>query len=132
MKTTIHVDMKPVNTILARIGVDKTGDVQMEVTKNINRRIARYMPFRTGALSMKSKFIRSSTEIEVAANYARYQYYGKVMVGKAPKVATDKNLNYDKTKNQNAGPFWDRRMMAAEGAQIEADIQEYVNRRTNR
>lgn len=129
MSTRINVEMKPVNTILTRLGVNKTGDVQMQVTNAVNRRITRYMPFRTGMLATKSKHINSPTEIEVAAPYARYQYYGKVMVGSAPKMVTDRDLNYDRTKNPLAGPFWDKRLMAAEGAQIAAEVQEYVNRR---
>jgi hypothetical protein len=148
MSTRIKVDMKPVGTILTRIGVDKNGDVQMQVTRIINNRITKYMPFRSGALVTKSKHIKSPTEIEVAAPYALYMYYGKVMVnsktGKGPAFipgvgyryrkgtvlkATERDLNYDLTKHPKAGPFWDRRMMASEAAQIAHDIQVYVNRR---
>ena len=43
--------------------------------------------------------------------------------------ATERDLNYDLTKHPKAGPFWDRRMMASEAAQIAHDIQVYVNRR---
>ena len=67
MSTTVKVEMKPINTILARLGVDKTGDVQMFVTNTINRRITRYMPYRTGTLATKSKYIKSPTEIEVVS-----------------------------------------------------------------
>ena len=148
MSTRIKVEMKPVDTILTRIGVDKNGDVQMQVTRIINNRITKYMPFRTGVLSTKLKRIKSPTEIEVAAPYALYMYYGKVMVnsktGKGPAFipgvgyryrkgtvlkATERDLNYDLTKHSKAGPFWDRRMMASEAAQIAHDIQVYVNRR---
>ena len=41
MSTRIKVEMKPVNTILTRIGVDKNGDVQMQVTRIINNRITK-------------------------------------------------------------------------------------------
>lgn len=148
MSTRIKVEMKPVDTILTRLGVDKNGDVQMQVTRIINNRITKYMPFRTGVLSTKSKRIKSPTEIEVAAPYALYMYYGKAMVnsetGKGPAFipgvgyryrkgtvlkATERDLNYDLTKHPKAGPFWDRRMMASEAAQIAHDIQVYVNRR---
>lgn len=148
MSTRIKVEMKPVDTILTRLGVDKNGDVQMQVTRIINNRITKYMPFRTGVLSTKSKRIKSPTEIEVAAPYALYMYYGKVMVnsktGKGPAFipgvgyryrkgtvlkAIERDLNYDLTKHPKAGPFWDRRMMASEAAQIAYDIQVYVNRR---
>ena len=49
MSTRIKVEMKPVSTILTRLGVDRNGAVQMFHTKNVLRRIKRYMPFKTGA-----------------------------------------------------------------------------------
>ena len=125
----VRVKMKPVNTILTRMGVNPDGDVQMFVTNTVNRRITRYMPFRSGALSTKLKHIKSATEIEVLGPYARYQYYGKVMEGPAPKALTDRDLKYDKTKNPLAGPFWDRRMIANEGAQIADEARRYVSGR---
>ena len=147
MSTRIKVEMKPVNTILTRLGVNKTGDVQRFVTSTINRRITRYMPFRSGALATKLKYIKSPTEIEVLGPYARVMYHGVVMVdpktGAAGfltkdgwksrrgvvKVPSDRTFNYDRTKNPQAGPFWDRRMMAAEKGQIVTEVQAYVNRR---
>ena len=125
----VRVKMKPVNTILKRMGVKPDGDVQMFVTNTVNRRITRYMPFRSGALSTKLKHIKSATEIEVLGPYARYQYYGKVMEGPAPKAVTDRDLKYDKTKNPLAGPFWDRRLIANEGAQIAGEVRRYVSGR---
>ena len=125
----VRVKMKPVNTILTRMGVKPDGDVQMFVTNTVNRRITRYMPFRSGALSTKLKHIKSATEIEVLGPYARYQYYGKVMEGPAPKAVTDRDLKYDKTKNPLAGPLWDRRMIANEGAQIADEARRYVSGR---
>ena len=104
-KTTVKVEMKPAGTILARLGLNETGDVQRFTTNTINRRITRYMPFRSGALATKLKHIGSPTEIEVLGPYAKYQYYGTVMIGKAPKTVTDRNLDYDRTKNPKAGPF---------------------------
>lgn len=125
----VRVKMKPVNTILTRMGVKPDGDVQMFVTNTVNRRITRYMPFRSGALATKLKHIKSATEIEVLGPYARYQYYGKAMEGPAPKVVTDRDLKYDKTKNPLAGPFWDRHLINNEGAQIAADVRRYVSGR---
>ena len=148
MSTRIKVEMKPVSTILARLGVDRSGDVQMQLTRIVNKRITRYMPFRSGALATKLKYIKSPTEIEVLGPYARYPYYGKVMVnsvtGKGPALipgvgyryrkgttlkVTERDLNYDKNKHPEAGPYWDRRMMAAEKDAIAADVQAYVRRR---
>lgn len=150
MSTTVKVNMKPVSVIVTRLGVGKTGGVQKFVTNTINRRLTRYMPYRTGNLSTKLKFVKSPTEIEVLGPYARYQYYGKVMVnantGKGPALipgvgyrykkgtvlkVTDKPLDQKprSTGNDRAGPFWDRRMMAAEKDAIAAEVQAYVRRK---
>lgn len=153
MTTRIRVKMKPVNTIIARLGVGKSGDVQRFVTHEVNRRITRYMPYRSNALSTKLKIISGPAEITVLGPYARYQYYGKVMVdpvtGAAgfldkdgqwksrrgvPKARTDRDLDYSQSRNHNplAGPFWDKHMMTAEGRQIAADVQRYVDRKKGR
>ena len=128
MSTKVKVEMKPVGVILARLGIDKNGRVQRFLTETVNRRITRYMPFRTGVLATKLKFVSSPTEITVNGPYARYQYYGKVMVGKPPKQVTDTDLVYDKTKHPNAGPFWDRRMMAAEKDVILREVGACIKR----
>lgn len=134
MSTTIKVDMKPAITIVTRLGLGRSGDVQRFVTSAINRRITRYMPYRSSALSTKLKLIKSHTEIEVLGPYARYQYYGKVMAGPAPRVVTGKDLDYtqSRTHNPRAGPFWDRALMAAEGKALQADLQRYVDRKAGK
>jgi len=129
MSTKIHVEMKPVNAIITRLGIGRGGDVQQFFTNTINRRIKKYMPFRSGVLATKLKHVSGSAEVTVLGPYARYQYYGKVMEGRAPKRVTDRDLVYTKTKNPLAGPFWDRALMAAEGEQIVAEVQHYVNRK---
>lgn len=153
MSTRIKVNMKPINVIVARLGVKKSGDVQLFVTSTINRRITRYMPYRSSALSTKLKLIKSPTEIEVLGPYARYQYYGKVMVDpvtgaagfldkdgqwksrrNVPKARTGRDLDYTQSRNHNprAGPFWDRALMAAEGRQIVAEVQAYIDRKAGK
>lgn len=148
MSVKVKVQMRPVSTILTRLGVDKNGDVQKFVTHTINRRITRYMPYSSSALSTKLKFVKSPTEIEVLGPHAAYQYFGKVMVnaktGKGPMnipgvglrykkgtilKVTDRDLEYDKTKHPKAGPFWDKRLMAAEGKAIAAEAEAYVRRK---
>lgn len=150
MSTRIRVDMEPIASILKRLGIDKNGDVQKHATSIINKRITRYMPYRTGALSTNVKYIKSPTEIEVAANYAHYQYVGKKRVnaktGKGPAflegigfryklgtVTKPTDIDLDQRPhspgNDRAGPLWDRRLMAAEKDAIVADIQDYIRRK---
>jgi hypothetical protein len=103
------------------------------------------MPHQTGNLSTKLKIIKSPTEIEVLGPYARIHYYGEIMVDpvtgaagfldkdgqwksrkNVPKVRSGRMFDYSGGKNPLAGPFWDRRLMAAEGDAIAADLQRYV------
>lgn len=141
----VKIKMPRVEEIIKKKGLGKDGAVQAFITNTVNRRIGRYMPHLTGALETKQKRITGPDEITVFGPQAKPLYYGKVMVnaetGKGPaKIpgvgyrfprgstlkASDRDMNYTKTFNPQAGPFWDRRMMAAEGEAIEAEIQKYV------
>ena len=150
---TIKVDLKPVNTVLHGKGLTADGDVQRFHTANVLRRIVKYMPYRTGA-TIKLTQAQSPIdrpEINLFAPYARYLHEGRAMVdaatGKGPSfipgvgprwprgsklTATDRPLTYTRTKNPNAGPYWGRRLMAAEGDAMRADLKNYVQRRDGR
>lgn len=128
MATRVYVNMQPIGQILERHGLNKSGRVQQFLTMECSKRMTDYMPFRSGALATKLKVVTSATEITVYGPYARYQYYGKAMVGSAPKRVTDKDLTYDKTKNPKAGPFWDRRMMAEQAQAIAKACERYLRR----
>lgn len=128
MTFKIAVKMNPVKKIIRDKGMDKNGRVQLFHTTNINRRIGKYMSHLTGTLETKLKMVADATHIEVMGPYAKYHYYGKVMVGPAPKVVTDRDLTYTKTFNPMAGPFWDRRLLAAEQEQIAQETTNYLRR----
>ena len=149
----VTVNMKPIDQILKEKGLKRGGDVQRYHTANVLNRIVKYMPYRTGA-TIKITQIQTHIDIpEIVTDtpYARYLYYGKVMVdpvtGAAgfldkdgqwksrrgvPKVATDRDLQYTKDKNPLAGPFWDRALVAAEGRAMQADLQQHVNRKAGK
>lgn len=148
----IKVDMAPVRQVMKRLGVTAQGDVQRFHTANARRRIQRYMPYRSGT-TIKLMIVQSPTDmpfIHVDAPYARMLYHGKVMVDPktraagfltpngwrsrkgVSKVASDRDIKYDKTKNPQAGQYWDRRLMAAEGTQMQAELQAYVDRRAGK
>lgn len=136
MKATgkIRLDMKPINRILKAKGLTADGDVQRFHTQNVLRRIQKYMPYRTGA-TIKLMVVQtdiSKPEIILDVPYGKYLYYGKVMVGRAPKSVTDRPLRYTRTKNTRAGPFWDRALVAAERAALQADLQRYIDRKAGK
>lgn len=148
----IKVDLAPVGGIMKKLGVTAQGDVQRFHTANVRRRIQKYMPYRSGAL-IKLMIVQSPADepfIHVDAPQARMLYYGKVMVDPVthaagfltangwrsrkgvPKVVSDRDIQYDQTKNPQAGPFWDRRLVAAEGTVMRQELQDYVNMRAKK
>lgn len=148
----IKVDMAPVQKIMDGLGVTARGDVQRFHTANVRRRIQKYMPYRSGA-TIKLMIIQSPVDepfIHVDAPYAQMLYYSKVMVDPVThaagfltengwrsrkgvkKVESDRDIMYDRTKNPQAGPYWDRRLIAAEGAAMRHDLQAYVDRKAGK
>ncbi len=147
--TIAYLEMNSVAQILRDKGLDTTGNVQQFHTANVLRRIKRYMPFVSG---MTYKVTVAQTDISrpyiiTDTPYAKYLFYGKVMVDpktgaagfmtpegwrsqkNVPKVRTNRDLQYNRTKNPNAGSRWDRSLLAAEGKAMAADLQRYLNRR---
>ena len=146
---TATLTIKELNQMVKDKGLDKAGDVQAFHTQNVLRRIKRYMPFRTG---VTYKITVAQTDIhkpEIVTDtpYAKYLFYGKVMVdpktGAAGfmtpegwrsrkgcvKVRTNRDLKFFKGKNPQAGARWDRALSANEGKAMTADLQRYINKR---
>lgn len=145
----VYLEMDSVQQILKDLGIDEKGRVQKFHTQNVLKRIKRYMPYRTGAtfkITVAQTDI-NKPEIITDTPYARFLYYGKLMVdpktGAAgfliddewksrrgvPKVLSNRDITYTKDKNPHAGPFWDRALSAAEGSAMVADLQRYIDRK---
>lgn len=134
----VKLNIDPEAILLAH-GLNDGGAAQRHLTETVNKRITAYMPYRSGNLSGKYKRVTSPSEITISTPYAHFQYAGLVWIYPqtgstyAPKhgkkVITGRPLTYDTTKNAKAGPFWDRRLMAAEGKAIVADLQEFIKAR---
>lgn len=63
-----------------------------------------YVPALTESLSNRARV--DGKYIIYPGPYARYLYYGKVMVGPPPKVVTDKDLVFNKTVHSKAQSHW--------------------------
>ena len=145
-KTIAYLEMNSVDQILKDKGLDPGGDAQRFHTANVLKRIKRYMPFVSG---MTYKVTVAQTNINrpyiiTDTPYGKYQFYGKVMIDPSigvagfltpigwrsrrgcKKVLTQRNLVYNKSKNPNAGPRWDKALSAAEGKAMAADLQRYI------
>lgn len=148
--TVAYLELNPIGKIIKDKGLDSGGDAQKFHTANVLKRIKRYMPFDSG---MTYKVTVAQTDISkpyIITNtpYAKYLFYGKKMVnaktGKGPRMIpgigfrykkgtvlkeTAEDIEYNRTKNPNAGPRWDRALSAAEGKAMAADLQRYLKRR---
>lgn len=130
----VKFELHPVSQILKAKGLTSDGSVQAFHTQNVLRRIIKYMPYRTGSTI---KLTIAQTDINkpyivTDVPYAKYLYYGKAMEGKAPKVVTDRDLVYTKTKNPQAGPYWDRALVAAEMPAMQRELQAYIDRKAGK
>lgn len=147
--TIAYLEMNSVAKILQDKGLNATGDVQQFHTANVLKRIKRYMPFVSG---MTYKVTVAQTDISrpyiiTDTPYAKYLFYGKVMVDpklriagfmtpegwrsrkNVPKIRTNRDLQYTKTKNRRAGPRWDIAVSTHEGKAMAADAQRYIDRK---
>lgn len=145
----VYLKMNPVSKIMKDKGLVADGDVQAFHTQNVLRRIQKYMPYRTGA-TIKitiAQTVIHKPKIVTDTPYAKFLFYGKLMVdpntGAAgfrtkngwrsrkgvPKVRSNRDITYTKTKHPLAGPRWDRALSAAEGRAMAADLQRYINRK---
>lgn len=137
----VKLQLLPATQIVRNKGLSKDGDVQRFHTANVLRRIIKYIPYRTGE-TIKVTVAQTNInkpQIVTDVPYARFLYYGVVMVGinsgsayarrGEPKRVTNRPITYTKTKNPHAGPYWDRALIAAEGVAMIADLQRYVETR---
>ena len=125
-----HLEIKATDILLKERGLQDMGPVQKYIDSECIRLMAPYTPMRNGFL-MRSATLGTkigSGEINQIAPYARYQYYGKLMVSSITgsawarygekKVLTDKELVHDKSRHPQAGPFWFERMKAEHKEEI--------------
>ena len=130
-----------------KLGVNKTGIAQLFHTTNVFRHMLPYMPMLTGMFATKQTRVVGTTKIVTRADQAYYLYFGRRMVnaktGKGPMyiegvgyrwrrgsvlVPTSQPLHYTTTFHPLAGPYWDRRMLVADGNKIADELKEFIKR----
>ena len=137
-----NVKLKPVSTIEAGLGIDPNGAVQLFFTQTCAHHMDKYVPFDKGTLA-KYKIYGNDT-IAYEQPYAHYMYVGKVMgpnipikvngviirwFSKKPKYYTGADMVYNTSKHKEAGPYWDQRMVSAEGKDVVKEVQDYAKKR---
>ena len=111
------VDLKPISTIVADLGLTPNGKVQKFFTNTCYKHMDKYVPQDNGDLRTIVDIQPDSITYEMP--YAHYQYMGMREDG------THVVQNYT---TPGTGPYWDKRMVSAEMQDIVKEVQNYINR----
>lgn len=122
----VKLNLKPLQEILAKRGLEERGKVQQFVGDEVLRKCDPYVPFQSGILKNTAQVLNGGKQVRWNSPYAKFLYYGKVMVGvnsNSPwarkgerKVVTGKNLTYSGAPKR--GSMWFERMKAQHGQEI--------------
>jgi hypothetical protein len=135
-----RLQMKSIAQLCQERGIVVNGKTQKFIDQEVIRLMDPYSPNLSGTM-IKTATLGTrigSGEINQTAPYARYQYYGKLMVSSITgsawshgesKVLTDKDLEHNTSKNALAGPFWFERMKADKKEQILRGAQKVAGGR---
>ena len=120
MKVNVKVDINTAKIMRAR-GLGGDNRAQKTFAARVKAHLDPYTPFQNGGLMTKTATMApDGSAIVYNAPYAHYQYYGKVMAGRAPKHYTGDNLTY--SGGGLRGPQWDKRMLADKHDDLVRDL----------
>ena len=140
MHFTIHGNMNISLKDFARKrkGLQRGGPVQKFIDNEVMKQMSPMMPRASGTMiqSMITNTVIGSGYVNVTTDYARFTYYGKLMVyeptgrPRAPKdekkIVTQTDLKYQEAPTR--GAFYFERMKKAKRAQILKGAQEIANK----
>lgn len=122
MDITCRLELAELQTILAKRGLEAKGRVQSYIDSAVLRYCDPYTPKDTGKLIQSGVIgtIVGSGRVIYNAPYAKYLYYGRVMIGqnsRSPwaragerKIVTDRPIHYN--GGAKRGSYWFERMKA--------------------
>lgn len=126
MKVVTNLD--DVSTMLKKRGLEPNGRVQKLFTATCAKEMDPYIPMQQGILKITR--IIGTDSITYNSPYAKFQYYGKVMIGIKSrrvfadkgerKVVTGRDLKYHGAPKR--GKLWDKRMWADKKNKILNDV----------
>ena len=110
LKFTVHTDLSGIGPMLRNASNKAQHAVAIQAQKDTSP----YVPALTGSLDQRTRV--DENQIIYPGPYARYLYYGKLMVDPATgssyapkgttKVLTDKNLVFNKAMHSQAQNHW--------------------------
>ena len=111
MQISTRLQVHSVQQSLANRGLEAKGRVQKFIDTEVLRCNEPYVPMDTGKLKQSgiTGTVIGSGEVSYNSPYGRYQYYGKLMVGPAPRQLTNTDLQYH-SGDSRRGAFWFERM----------------------
>ena len=127
----VKVKMNSTNKILKDHGLDKDGRVTRYLRDTADRLMNSFVPMDNGMLR-RNKAYPNNHSIKYNSPYAKYQYYGKLMLAKSgsswaklgeKKVETNKKLKYH---TSGTGPKWDKLMMQRRKNDLVKDVENYI------
>lgn len=127
----VKVKINSINKILKDHGLNQDGRAVKFLRDDADRLMNPYIPMDNGMLR-RNKTYPSNHEIKYISPYAKYQYYGKLMLAKngsswakkgEKKVATSRNLKYH---TSGTGPKWDKLMMQRNKNTLIKDLENYI------
>lgn len=139
MRFDAHLDMKPTAEMIKSHGLGEGGEIQKFVDKECLLVMSPYTPMLSGLMEKSATVgtVIGSGVIEYNSPYARFQYYGKVMIYEptgstwAPKdgkkIVTDRKLIHNTSRHPKAGPYWFDRAMQDHKEEILQGAQDIAN-----
>lgn len=133
MRFSYKIKMNSTSKIIKDHGLDKNGRVTKYLRDTVDRLSNPFIPFSQGMLR-RNKTYPSNYEIKYTSPYAKYQYYGKLMLAKngsawaklgEKKETTSQNLKYH---TSGTGAKWDKLMMQRRKNDLIKDVENYIKR----
>lgn len=121
MKITVDINTA---RILRERGLGVDNRAQVYLASEVKRLCDPYVPMQSGSLKNRAVIASDGSTITYNAPYAHYQYYGKVMAGRAPKKYTGKDLSYSGAPMR--GAQWDKRMLADKSKELVSNLEKFI------
>jgi hypothetical protein len=126
MSVKVKIDI-PTAKILKSRGLGSDTGARKYLASEVKRLCDPYVPMQQGMLKNLVTIAADGSHIVYTQPYAHYQYYGKVMAGRAPKQYTGDNLTYHGAPMR--GPQWEKRMLADKSKDLETSMDAYIKKR---
>lgn len=123
VRVDINIDK---NKILVSHGLGKSKVVQKMLASDVKRLSDPYVAMQQGDLKNRTTIAADGSELVYVQPYAHYQFYGKVMGGRAPKHYTGDSLTYNGAPMR--GAQWTTRMLADKRDELEKNVKEYIGK----